>query len=146
MLLKIDDSRSEDLPHFRGWRKSVILAATVTGLVLLINVVLAILGAVKSNPGDGVSVIYHGDCGTVKWRNTASHVVINFLGTALLAASSFTMQCLTSPTRSEVDAAHGKRKSLEIGLLSFTNLFHVQSWKRRVWLLLCLSSIPLHLL
>lgn len=146
MLLKTDDSQSEDLPHFRGWRKSVVLAATVTGLVLLINVVLAILGAVKSKPSEGVSVIYHGDCGTVERWNTASHVVINFLGTALLAASSFTMQCLTSPTRSEVDAARGKRKSLEIGLLSFTNLFHMQSWKRRVWLLLCLSSIPLHLL
>lgn len=133
-------------PHFRGWRKAVVLAAIVTGLVLLCNLILAVVGAVKYTSIDGVSVIYRGDCSVVKRWNTASHIIINLLGTALLAASSFTMQCLTSPTRSEVDAAHAKKKSLNIGLLSFTNLFYVRPWKVRVCLLLFLSSMPLHLL
>lgn len=133
-------------PVFRGWRKAVILAAAVAGIVLIINGGFAIVASVRYGPEDGVGTLYDGDCGLVKRWDTALHSVINLLGTALLAASSFTMQCLSSPTRGEVDAAHNKRKSLDIGLPSFKNLFHVKAWKGVLWLALCLSTLPLHLL
>lgn len=131
---------------FRGWRKAVILAAVVTGIVLLINTVFAIVMGARFPSEDGVGTIYTGDCGLVKRWNTALHLTINFLGTALLAASSFTMQCLSSPTRSEIDAAHAKRKPLDIGITSWKNLWFLQRWKMIVWWLLCLSTLPLHLL
>lgn len=131
---------------FRGWRKAVILAAVATGIVLLVNTGFAIVMAAKFPSNDGVGTIYTGDCGLVKRWNTALHLTINFLGTALLAASSFTMQCLSSPTRSEIDAAHAKRKSLDIGITSWKNLFHLHKWKGVLWWLLCLSTLPLHLL
>lgn len=131
---------------FRGWRKAVIAAAAVAGFVLAINTVFVIVTLVKFDTDEGVGIIYSGDCGLVKRWDTSLHLLINVLGTALLAASSFTMQCLSSPTRSEVDKAHAKRVSLEIGLASFYNLFYVKWWKAVTWLLLCLSTMPLHLL
>jgi len=124
----------------------VITAAIVTGFVLLINTTFAILASVKFEVYDGVGTLYSGDCGLVKRWNTALHLLINLLGTALLGASSFTMQCLSSPTRSELDGAHAKRVSLEIGIASVKNLFHMRAWKGILWALLCFSTLPLHLL
>lgn len=134
-------------PPTRGWRKTVMIASAVTGIVLLTNVVLMIVASVRYPVhSDGVGLIYSGSCDRVNRWDTALHLMINLLGTVLLAASSFTMQCLSSPTRREVDAAHAKRVSLKIGVPSFTNLFYVRRWKAVVWLLLCLSTLPLHLL
>lgn len=121
-------------------------AATVTGVVLLINITLAVVFMAKYGTHDGVGVIYVGDCNVVKRWNIALHLLINVLGTCLLAASSFTMQCLSSPTRSETDAAHAKRRPLDIGIVSFKNLFYMSSWKGLLWWGLALSSSPLHLL
>ena len=141
----ITDGETSSSPY-RGWRKAVILAAVVTGVVLMINLVFAVVTAVKYPARQGVGTLYTGDCTLIKRWDTALHLTINLLGTALLAASSFTMQCLCSPTRSEVDAAHAKRKSLDIGLQSWKNLFHMRYWKGILWGLLCFSTLPLHLL
>lgn len=66
------------------------------------------------------------------------------MGTILLGASNYTMQCLSSPTRAEVDAAHSKGKYLDIGLPSLRNL---RGWKRIVpYTFLVLSTLPLHFL
>ena len=124
----------------------MIAAAAVTGLVLLINISFAVVTIIKFTVNDGVGIIYSGDCGLVKRWDTTLHLMINLLGTALLAASSFTMQCLSSPTRSELNDAHSKRVSLEIGIASFKNLFYMRVWKGVLWALLCFSTLPLHLL
>ena len=72
--------------------------------------------------------------------------MINVLSTALLGASNYTMQCLTSPTRDEIDVAHARHDWLDIGTPSLRHLRKV-SWDRiGLWWLLALSSIPLHLL
>ena len=56
------------------------------------------------------------------------------------------MQCLSSPTRKEVDAVHIEGKWLDIGVPSLQNLRHI-SWKRIIlWWFLAVSTIPLHLL
>lgn len=132
-------------PH-RGWRTAVIVAASITSFVLIVNTIFAIVMAVKYPAKEGVGLIYEGDCGLVHRWDTAIHLAINVFGTMLLAASSFTMQCLSSPTRSEIDAAHAKRKSMDIGLASFKNLFHMKKYKSVLWLGLCLSTLPLHLM
>lgn len=38
------------------------------------------------------------------------HIIINILSTALLAASNYVMQCLSAPTRPDVNEAHTQRK------------------------------------
>ncbi|KAF9060836.1 hypothetical protein BDP27DRAFT_1272762 [Rhodocollybia butyracea] len=55
------------------------------------------------------------------------------------------MQSISAPTRTEVDRAHEKGFWLDIGLQSMHNLGHTGSWKRLLWTLLSVSSIPLHL-
>lgn len=138
--------RDDERPSFRGWRKAVVATAIAAGVVLVMNLTFAVVAMAKFSVMDGIGQIYIGDCGVVKRWNTALHLLINVLSTMLLAASSFTLQCLGCPTRSEVDAAHQKRLALDIGLTSFTNLFYIKWWKAWIWLMLCLTTVPFHLL
>ena len=110
------------------------------------NIALASTAMIKRDTDGGITVIYKGDCGTVSRWDTALHLLINVLGTLLLGASNFTMQCLSAPTRSEVDVAHKKGISLDIGISSFRNLRHVNRTKAALWILLCFTTLPLHLL
>lgn len=140
------DDLANIAPKAYGWRKSVTAAAILTGLVMVINTGFGVFATIKARPEYGVGTLYTGNCDTIKQWDTGLHSVINLLSTAVLGASSFTMQCLSSPTRAEVDAAHSKRRTLDIGLPSFKNLFHVKRWKGLLWLFLCISTLPLHLL
>jgi hypothetical protein len=55
------------------------------------------------------------------------------------------MQVLNAPTRSECDKAHARGDWIDIGVTSLRNIAKV-TWPRRVlWLLLGLSSVPIHL-
>jgi hypothetical protein len=78
--------------------------------------------------------------------STGLHLLINGMSTALLCASSYCMQCLSSPTRQELDQAHKKRSWLDIGVLSPRNMKSISGSRRVRWLVLGLSTIPLHLL
>lgn len=58
------------------------------------------------------------------------------------------MQLLVAPTRGEVDEAHSLKQWVHIGIPSVRNV-----WKRQIsgirifcWIMLAVSSIPLHLL
>ncbi|KAK6223615.1 hypothetical protein QIS74_03559 [Colletotrichum tabaci] len=92
----------------------------------------------KSCPPDGA--------GWLAMLHTAIHVVINNLSTVLLAGSNYCMQCAIAPTRSEIDRAHARRKWLDIGVPSIRNFGKIKLEKKALWLLLSLSSFPLHLL
>ena len=79
--------------------------------------------------------------------STALHVVINILSSLLLSASNYTMQCLGSPTRKEIDMAHSKGSWLDIGLPSVWNIAGRINIRRILfWWILALSSMPIHLL
>ena len=56
------------------------------------------------------------------------------------------MQCLSSPTRSEIDKAHSQGIWLDIGVPSVRNLRRLSTARIVLWWLLAFSSIPLHLL
>ncbi|KAI4197238.1 MAG: hypothetical protein LQ350_006069 [Teloschistes chrysophthalmus] len=73
------------------------------------------------------------------------HLAINILGTALLSASNYCMQCLSAPNRQEVDRAHQRQVALDIGVPSLRNLRHISRKRLLLWILLAISSIPLHL-
>ena len=123
-----------------------LVSCYITGLCLALNTAFSIFAAVVDPTSEGIGTIYIGDCSKVKSLDRWLHLVINILGTALLSASNFNMQCLSSPTRKEVDAVHIKGKWLDIGVPSLNNLRHI-SWKRIIlWWLFAVSTIPLHLL
>ncbi|KAJ4357542.1 uncharacterized protein N0V89_002118 [Didymosphaeria variabile] len=54
------------------------------------------------------------------------------------------MQRLVAPTRKEIDDAHSTRKWLDIGMPSVRNLASISKVRMVIWVLLGLSSIPLH--
>lgn len=141
-----EDDR-DNKPTYRGWRKAVMVATATTGAVALINIILGVVFAKRYPTNDkGLVTLKQGDCEAVKRINTMVHLAINILSTALLGASNYTMQCLGSPTRAEVNAAHLKGKSLYIGVPSIRNFLHMNPLKGVLWLCLCLSTLPLHFL
>ena len=94
----------------------------------------------------GIGTIQLGSCQKTKNVSLWLHLLINILSTALLSASNYCMQCLSSPTREEVDKAHARHIWLDIGVPSVRNLRRI-SWKRIIlWWLLAITSLPLHLL
>jgi len=130
-----------------AWRIGVLTGCFASGFVLHINLILLLVAAFRYEGfQDGIATLTRGKQDTIARMSTAYHILINVISTILLSCSSYTMQVLSSPTRSEVDAAHDKGQWLTIGLLSTRNLRHISRKRLILWLVLAASSIPLHLL
>jgi hypothetical protein len=128
--------------RFTGWRFGAIHFGAWAVVVFLINLIVTIWGSTAKRSG----ILFEGDCDRVETLNTGIHVLINVLSTILLSGSNYCMQCLSAPTRREVDKAHAQSKWLDIGIPSLRNVRHL-SWQRiGIWVLLALTSLPLHLL
>lgn len=128
---------------FTGWRFGALHFATWAAIVFTINIVVSIWGGVYQKAKGSLS---EGDCGDIKNLNRGLHIFINILSTILLSGSNYCMQCLSAPTRTDIDRAHAKRLWLDIGVPSIRNLRHISRRRFWLWLLLGLSSVPLHLL
>jgi hypothetical protein len=133
--------------RFYGWRMGVLYGCCMTAIVLLCNVAIVIVGATTHGGyHNGIADLVSGDAPDISRLSTVFHVLINAGSTVLLGASNYTMQVMCSPTRHDIDAAHTKGSWLDIGLLSFRNLRAIPHRRVALWLVLALSSIPLHLL
>ncbi|OJJ84364.1 uncharacterized protein ASPGLDRAFT_125960, partial [Aspergillus glaucus CBS 516.65] len=117
----------------------------------LINTALAIIAVILAySKFDGreftSAMLYEGNCSVSKNWERGLHLLINTLSTIMLAASNYCMQCLSSPSRQNVDTAHTQRRWLDIGVSSMKNLSFV-GWRRcTLWVLLLISSLPIHLI
>ena len=133
---------------YTGWHTGVLASATCALTVLFINVGLTTYAA--TNPEyrmeNGIGTLYSGSCDKSKKIGLWLHLLINALSTLLLSGSNYTQQCLTAPTRSEIDAAHAKRRWMDIGVPSVRNLFGIKGERMLLWIVIGLTSIPLHLL
>lgn len=128
-----------------GYRFGVLYCAGIVGTIFLINLILTIWAWKTYGVNAGFGTIQHGNCAQTKKLSLWLHFAINIFGTAMLSASNYVMQCLSSPTRQDINNAHVQNIWLDIGILSVRNLKKI-SWKRTVlWCLLALSSLPLHL-
>jgi len=103
--------------RLQGWRFGVACSATMASSVLILNLILAIVAAVKFGSENGVGTAFTGSCATVNSWATWLHIVINALSSLLLSASNYTMQCLCSPTRKEIDKAHAKGDWMDVGVV-----------------------------
>ncbi|KAH7359931.1 hypothetical protein BKA66DRAFT_500046 [Pyrenochaeta sp. MPI-SDFR-AT-0127] len=130
-----------------GWRFSILLFATSTCLVLIINVSVAIYAVSQYGwkPRFGFKPVFTGDCNKTKRINTILHLVINILSSILLSGSNYSMQVLTAPYRDQIDKAHSKRTWLDIGVQSVRNLKALSCKWKLFWWLFAFSSVPLHL-
>ena len=131
---------------FKGWRVGVAVCASTAALVLVINIGLTIWASAKNGLSHGLATIQDGSCQKTKHLSLWLHLAINALSTALLAASNYCMQCLSSPTREEIDRAHSNHIWLDIGVPSVRNLRNIARSRIVLWWLLAFSGIPLHLL
>lgn len=132
--------------RLQGWRFGVTVSAWTAFTVLLLNLILTIYAGVRYPHHGGLGIAFEGKSSTVNSWATWLHVLINGLSSILLSASNYTMQCLCSPTRKEVDQAHARGDWLDIGVPSVRNIWRID-WRRSVlWWLLALSAIPIHLL
>lgn len=133
---------------FHGWRMGVLFGSIASGLVLCCNIALLVVGYTRSGGFDesGIADLMRGSERTISRWNTVLHLFINMLSSVLLASSNYTMQVLSSPTRSELDRAHARGESLDIGILSSRNLTSVNKRRALLCAMLGLSSLPLHLL
>lgn len=133
--------------YFSGWKLGAFLGVIAAIIVLIVNIG-ALAGSVSRNSAgpDGRIPLYEGTCSKVRQLNVGAHLLINILATILLGASNYCLQCASAPTRSEIDKAHKEKQWLDIGVLSRRNLRLISKKKLVLWILLVLSSLPLHLL
>lgn len=124
---------------------ALLIQIGVITTILAINTGLAIFASVRYGSRDGVGLVYHGPCATVKALDLWLHLLINLLSTGMLSASNYCMQLLVAPTRRSVDRAHANGRWLDIGAPSLRNFRYLGAWKRASWLALGLSSVPIHL-
>lgn len=87
-----------------------------------------------------------GSCNRANAITTWLHILINGLSSLLLSASNYTMQTLAAPTRSEVDRAHARGSWMDIGVVSVRNLSKIKWYRTALWIVLAVSSVPIHLL
>jgi hypothetical protein len=133
--------------RFHGWRMGILLGSTMSSIVLSCNITVLVIGAIRNGGySNGFAVPMTGEAEDMSWWSSAFHILINVLSTLLLAASNYTMQVLSSPTRGEIDQAHSSNQWLDIGVLSLRNLGRISRRRRFLCVIMALSSIPVHLL
>ena len=137
---------SQNYQKLRGWRMGVVLNAGLVTVVLLINITVTAWAYSSYSTESGIGTFYQGSCEKTRRMNLWIHLAINLLSTAMLSGSNYTQQCLSSPTRAEVNDEHSKRRWLDIGVPSVRNLWRISRFRFMLWVLLALSSVPLHLL
>ncbi len=129
------------------WKAVLVAYAALSFFVFLINLVFTIWAVIRKRMiHNGSFVLYDGSCSNVQSMNTGLHLCINLLSMVLLSGSNYAMQCISAPTRAEVDAAHKENKWLDIGIPSLKNLHLASRKKKFLWGVLLASSLPLHLL
>ncbi|PYH29891.1 uncharacterized protein BO87DRAFT_410151 [Aspergillus neoniger CBS 115656] len=135
----------------RRWVRGVLICTYAAFGVLMVNITLTIVAAAVSVAGHSQrtmssATIYKYSCDRTKAYTTGLHLLINVLSTIILGASSYCMQCLTAPSRADVDRAHGQRVWLDIGVASVRNLAWADWPRLTLWLVLLVTSFPIHLM
>jgi hypothetical protein len=130
-----------------GWRFGALFSCVLVGICLALNVAATIYVRKNYPPGiDSLGVLMEGDCKKVRSYDSKIHYAINVIASVLVCASNYNMQCLTAPTRKEVDKGHAKGIWLDIGINSIHNLRYISLGRVVFWLALLMSTLPLHLL
>lgn len=129
-----------------GWRLGAYSAACIALVSLIVNMAAAIWLKRHPDASSNLVEVYNGSCSEVSRMDIWVHLLINAISTLLLGGSNYCMQCLSAPTRREIDKVHAKGQYLDIGVPSYRNLSSI-AWPRVImWWILGLSSIPLHLM
>ena len=115
-------------------------------LCLVIEAVL-LLSALSLSVGTfGSGLLYKGSCNHVKSLTVWLLLPLNIAATVLISISNYVMQVMAAPDREEVDYAHSLATSITIAGMRFRNLQFGGRRRRVIWWILCVSSLPIHVL
>ncbi|KAJ5175211.1 uncharacterized protein N7482_001088 [Penicillium canariense] len=118
-----------------------------TAVICLANIAVLILFWVFFPPdSNGIGTLRMGQCSEITGINSAAHVILNVLSSLYLGAGSYCMQILVAPSRQEIDTAHTRGVSLDIGIQSLRNLRWINRRRIFQWVGIGLLSICMHLL
>ncbi|ESU07866.1 hypothetical protein FGSG_02430 [Fusarium graminearum PH-1] len=120
----VDNDSKESTKKMDDWKVSLISGSCACTAVFIINLGLTIWSGVSlKDAADSTEtsrrIMYEGTCSTTRNINLVIHLIINVFGSILLSASNYGMQCLSTPTRADVDRAHAQGKWVDIGIPSF---------------------------
>ena len=132
-------------PFVIGWKCAILNFALLTSIILSINLIFTIVFIARRGWSGGLGILFEGDCAKVNMLNTVAHLVINAMSAILLAGGNFCVQCVAAPNRKQIDAAHEKHSSLDVGIPGLTNILCADRKRRISWLILGRTSLPLHL-
>lgn len=126
--------------------QALLIQIIIISVIFVCNLVFTMVAISRYQSVNGVGLIYEGDCTTVKDLDLWVHLLINILSTGMLSASNFCMQLQVAPTRANVDQAHENNEWMDIGVSSYRNLKYISKSRKLAWVLLGVSSIPIHFL
>lgn len=140
--------RSKTRKSVASKRSKMLRNQSITATVIcLANIVILVCIWVYFPPDSrGIGTLRMGDCSEITKINSAIHVLLNVLSSLFLGAGSYCMQILVAPSRREMDDAHARGISLDIGVQSLWNLRWIKRRRRFHWLGIGILSICLHLL
>jgi hypothetical protein len=91
--------------------------------------------------------LFTGQCdSSLQTYNLVAHFLINGLGTIVLASSNYLQQICSSPSISEIAMRVGQGRDFQFGSNSPGSVFRQKFTLTLVWILLVLTSLPLHLM
>lgn len=129
-----------------GWRRAAHVNSAVLAVITIILACFLVASTSRTGSWTKANMFFTRTCndGSAAKLNVSLHLLVNIVSTAVFASSNFFMQVVNSPSRREVDAAHAKGSYLSIGVPSIRNAFLVSRFKTCCWVILLLSSIPIH--
>lgn len=141
------DSTTKSSTVKKQWATGIRLSAYANAAVLLVNIVLTIVGASYGNQFSSVLVsMYQGNCAHTKRVASGLHIMINILGTILVATSSYCCQLLMAPARQDIDNAHAHRVWLPVGTFNIKMLTLLPRHRKLMWYLMFGTSIAIQLM
>ncbi|KAH8817577.1 hypothetical protein DL96DRAFT_1622786 [Flagelloscypha sp. PMI_526] len=129
----------------QGWRFGATAALILCSVVLIVNITVLVLILWRKGFYSAIVPIMTGTCASLKQTSLFVHLAINVASTLLLSGSNYCMQCISAPTRKDVDMAHERGRWLDIAVPSVRNIRVLGRKRLLLWIFLGLSSIPLHL-
>lgn len=135
--------------HSVGWHRTAVyltILITILTTVLVICLLISVLrGQYPRSRFANTTLLFKGNCDKSSRYNTWFHLAINVVSSGVLASSNFFMQVMTAPTRDDVDRAHRRSRSVEIGVQSMRNLISLPRRNVLFWTFFAVSSVPIHL-
>jgi hypothetical protein len=114
----------------QGWRRGIVLGAGLSMLALVVSLTLFIALVVRPGPAassHGMFPVFSGSSAASLRIDWGLRALSSTFAIGLLAAANYAFQILSSPTRSEVQMAHGRRRWLGIGVPSIRNLLYISN-------------------